>query len=297
MTATRPITLVVPFGTGSGSDVGARLLAKDLGEALGPPIVVENRPGANGAIGAQAVARAKPDGHTLLVGSATTNATNYAFFPGKLPYAPADFDLVAPLGGTPQVLWVAAGEPATSLAELVARIRREPGRASCGSGNAVTQVACEILKKATGTDAATLTYKSNAQAIADVATGQVTMAFSDATAALPYLEQRKVRPIAVAAEQRSTVLPDVATFREQGHPDIVMTAWSGIFAPRGTPAPVMEKLSAALRQANASPAAVESRRRSGGVDLWRPLPESRTFLAAEIARWERYVRDSGVKPE
>ncbi|HMS80094.1 MAG TPA: tripartite tricarboxylate transporter substrate binding protein [Burkholderiaceae bacterium] len=293
----RPITIVVPFGTGSGSDTGARLLAKDLDEALGQPVVVENRPGANGAIGAQLVARAKPDGYTLLFGSATTNATNFAFFPGKLAYAPGDFEVVSPMGGTPQVLWVPETEPASNLADLVARLKREPGRTNCGSGNAVTQVACEILKKQGGFEAATISYKSNSHSVADVATGQITMAFSDTTAALPYVEQRKVRPIAVAGEQRSPVFPQVPTFREQGYADIVMTAWSGLFAPRGTPAPVLEKLSAAVKRANDATPSVESRRRSGSFDLWRPLPEARAFVASEIARWERYVRDSGVKPQ
>lgn len=106
-----------------------------------------------------------------------------------------------------------------------------------------------------------------------------------------------MRSIAIAADQRSTVFPDVATFRGQGYPDIVMTAWSGVFAPRATPPAVMEKLSAALRQANASAAAIESRRRSGGADLWRTPPESHALLASEIARWERCARESGVEPE
>ena len=127
--------------------------------------------------------------------------------------------------------------------------------------------------------------------------GQITMAFSDVTAALPYVEQKKVRAIAVAGEQRNPVLPGVGTFPEQGYPDIQMTAWSAILAPRGTPPAVLEKLSAAIRRANAADAAVELRRRSGSNDLWMPLPEARRFLAAEIARWERYVRDSGVRPE
>ncbi len=292
----RPITIVVPFGPGSGSDVGSRLLARDLTESLGQPVVVDNRPGANGTIGAQIVARAKPDGYTLLMGSATTNATNYAFFPGKLPYAQKDFEIVTGTGGSPQVLWVAATDSARTLEALLAAARRG-GRTTCGSGNAVTQVACEILRKQAGIDMTTVSYKSNGQAVGDLATGQITMAFSDGTAALPYVEQGKVRAIAVAGAKRAGRLDDVATFREQGFPDIEMTAWNAVFAPAGTPEAVLEKLNAAIRRSNAGEAASELRRRSGSFDLGMPLPEARRFLASEIDRWERYVRESGVKPE
>ncbi len=293
----RQITLVVPFGAGSGSDVGARLMAKELTESLGQPVVVDNRPGANGAIGAQIVARARPDGYTLLLGSATTNATNFAFAAGKLGYGPQDLTIVAGLASTPQTLWVAEDSPARSLSDLVAQAKSGRAQATCGSGNAVTQVGCELLKKQAGIDMATVTYKSNAQSIGDLAAKQIGMAFSDASAALPFVEQKKVRALAIAGERRMAQFPGTATFREQGFPGIEMTAWSAIFAPRGTPEAVLEKLNAAIRKANDTEPAIESRRRTGGTNLWMPLPEARRFVESEIARWERYVRESGVTAE
>jgi tripartite-type tricarboxylate transporter receptor subunit TctC len=293
----RPITLVAPFGAGSGTDIGARLLAKELGELLGQPVVVDNRPGANGAIGTQLVARAKPDGYTLMYGSATTHAANYVFFPTRLGYEPGDFEVVAGLGSTPQVLWVAETETARTLAELFGNAKARGRGLSCGSGNAVTQVACELLKKHSGADLATVSYKSNAQAIADIAAGQITMAFSDATAALPYVEQRRVRAFAVAAGARSAIAPDAPTFREQGYADFEITAWGAIFAPAHTPEPILQRLNVAITKANASPASVDMRRRSGSTDMPLPLEPMRRFVAGEVDKWRRYVQQSGVKAE
>jgi len=293
----RPITLVVPFATASGSDILARILAKEMGEALGQSVVVENRPGANGAIGAQQVARAKPDGYTLLVGSATTNATNYFFFPSKLGYRPEDFDVVAGVSSSPQVLWVAESYKGRRVTDLIADAKARPGKISCGAGNAVTQVACELLKKQAGVDIVTVSYKANGQALADVAADQITIAFSDSGAAMPYVEQRRVRPMAVAQAQRWPFLKDVPTTREEGLPNLVLTAWGAVFAPARTPPDVLEKLNAAVRRSNASEAAAELRRRAGGTDLWMPLDETRRFVASEVERWGEYIRVSGVKPE
>ena len=293
----RPITLVVPFATASGSDILARLLAKDMSEALGASVVVENRPGANGAIGSQLVARAKPDGYTLLIGSATTNATNYFFYPSKLGYGPADFDVVSGLGSSPQVLWVAESYRGRRLADLIADAKARPGKLTCGAGNAVTQVACELLKKQAGIDMTTVSYKANGLAVADVASDQITVAFSDGGAAMPYVEQRRVRPMAVAQAKRWPFLKDVPTLREEGIPNMEITAWGAVFAPAHTPPDVLAKLNAAVRRANASEAAAESRRRTGGADIWMPVEEARRFVAAEIERWSEYVRTTGVKPE
>ncbi len=293
----RPITIVVPFATASGSDISARILAKEMSEALGQSVVVENRPGANGSIGAQLVARARADGHTLLLGSATTNATNYFFFPTKLGYRPEEFDIVSGLGSTPQVLWVAESYKGRRLADLIADARARPGKLSCGAGNAVTQVACELLKRRAGIDVTIVSYKGNAQAIADIAADQITFAFSDMTAALGYIEQRKVRPMAVAQPQRSQHLKDVPTLHEEGYPDMNFTGWAAVFVPARTPEPVLAALNAAIRRSNASELATASRRRSGSTDLWMTVEDSRRFVASEIARWQDYIRLSGVKPE
>jgi len=293
----RPITMVVPFAAGSGTDIGTRILAKDLTALLGATVIVENKPGANGAIAAQAAARAKPDGYTLLVGSATTNAANFAFFPGKLGYEPASFDIVSGLGGSAISLYVAASSPWKTIVELVADARRQPGKFNCGSGNAVTQVACEVFRKQAGIEAVNVPYKSNPQSLTDVVGGQVSFAFADASVAQVFLEGKRLRAIGVAAAQRNPVTPDAATFKEQGFADFEITAWTAVFAPAGTPVPIVEKLNAAIRKSADSPESVASRTRSGSFAINLDVPEARRFAANEVARWARYVKDSGVKPE
>ena len=293
----RPITLVVPFTAGGGSDIGARLLAKDLTEQLGVAVVVDNKPGANGALGAQAVARSKADGHTLLVGSATTNAVNHAFFAGKLGYEPNSFDPVGGLGSSPLSLYVPFGSPWRSVADLVADAKRQPGKLNCGSGNATTQVACEVFRLSTGIQTLTVPYKSNPQSLNDVVGGQLAFAFADGAVSQPYLEGKRLRAIGVAASQRSAVTPDVPTFREQGMPDFEITAWTVVFAPAGTPAAVIERLNAVIRKSAESPESVQTRARTGSAALMLGVPELRRFVDAEQQRWARYVKDSGVKPE
>jgi tripartite-type tricarboxylate transporter receptor subunit TctC len=293
----RTVTIVVPFAAGSGADIGARLLAKDLTEALGATVVVDNKPGANGAIGAQAVARAKPDGYTLMLGSATTNAANYAFFPGKLGYEPAAFDIVGGMGASPISLYVAANAPWRNVADLVADAKRQPGKFSCGSGNAVTQVACEVFRKQAGIEAVNVPYKSNPQSLTDVVGGQLSYAFADAAVSQVFLEGKKLRAIGVAAAQRNPVTPDAATFKEQGFADFEITAWTAVFAPAGTPAPIIEKLNVLIRKSSDSPESVQSRARSGSVAMPFNVAEAQRFVSNEVARWARYVKDSGVKPE
>ena len=293
----RTITLVVPFAAGSGTDIGARLLAKDMGAHLGTTVVVDNKPGANGAIGAQAAARARPDGYTLMIGNATSNAANYAFFAGRLGYTPASFEVVGGLGASPISLYVAANAPWRTLEELLADIRRKPARWACGSGNATTQVACEVFRRKAALDVVTVPYKGNPQSLADVVGGQIAYAFSDAAAAQALVESRRVRALAVASPRRSPAMPDVPTFVELGHAGFEIGGWSAVFVPAGTPAAIADKLNAAIRKANDAPEAVRLRERTGGVAMNFSLAEARQFVADEITRWAQFVELSGVKPE
>ena len=296
----KTITLVVPFGPGSGTDLGTRILAKELATHLGVAVIVDNKPGANGAIGAQAVAKAAPDGHTLLVGSGTTNAVNYAFFPSKLGYKPESFVTVAGMGSSPIGLYVPANSPWNNLADLVAAAKKTPGKFSCGSGNTVTQVACAVLKKRAGIDAVNAPYKSNPQSLTDLAGGQLTYAFSDASAAQTLVDGKKVRTLALATEKRATAAPNVATFGEQGVADFVFTGWTAVFAaeaPTRPTAPVVEKLNGFIRRANQSPAAVELRAQSGSSLLDFDVAATKRFVDGEVTRWSRYVKDADVKPE
>ncbi len=293
----RPITIVVPFAAGSGSDIGARLLAKDLQTALKQTVIVDNKPGANGALGTAAAARAKPDGYTLLIGSATTNAANFAFSQAPLSYAPDSFDMVSPLATTPVLLWVNKGDAAGNVQALLAAARKDVGKLSCGSGNAVTQVACEVFKKNAGIFAVTIPYRSNPQALQDLIGGQVNFAFSDPGAALPLLDGGRIRPLAVAAAARVPAFKDVPTIAEGGVKDVDMTAWTAIFVPKGTPRPVVEQLNTLIKAHLESDALRNLLGRIGGQAHWLSVDDSARFANQEVKKWARYVKLSGVKPE
>jgi tripartite-type tricarboxylate transporter receptor subunit TctC len=291
----RPITLVVPFAPGSGTDIATRSLAKSLGESLNATVVVDNKPGANGAIGAQSVARAKPDGHTLLVGSATTNAANYALFPGKLGYEPSSFEMVAGMTGASLALHVAASSSWHSVADLVAAGKKD--ELNCGSGNAVTQVACEIFKQQTLIKAVTIPYKSNPQSLTDLVGGQISFAFSDTAASQALIQGKQVRVLGIAGPERNPSVPDARTFAEQGMPKFQFTAWTGLFAPTGTPDAVLETLNAGVNRWLASPEGVRLRDQTGSLQFRFSRPEAKQFVQSEVKRWESYIKESNVRPE
>ena len=291
----RTITLVVPFPAGSGTDMSARLLAKDMAESLGQTVVVENRPGANGTLGAQMVARARPDGYTLLIGAAATNASNYAFFPGRLGYTPASFEIVGGMGIVPLSLFVPANSPWKTLADLIADAKKNPGKIACGSGTTVAQVACEVFKLRAGVDLLNVPYKGSPPALNDLAGGQVQVVFADGTSAASLIEGKRLRVLATAAGKRLPYWPEVPTFVELGMTDLEISAWSALFVPAGTPAAVQQRLNAAVRRSIDSPESVATRQRTGSLAMPFSLEEGRRFVAAEIERWARFVKDSGVK--
>ncbi len=293
----RSITLVVPFPAGSGTDMSARLLAKDMTESLGQSVVVENRPGANGSLGAQIVMRAKPDGHTLLIGAAATNASNYAFYPGKLGYTPTSFDIVGGLGIVPLSLVVAGNAPWKNLADLIADAKKNPGKIACGSGTTTAQVACEIFMLRAGISVLNVPYKGTPPAMTDLAGGQVQFVFADGTSAAPLVEQKRLRVLATAASKRAPYWPEVPTFIELGMTDLEISAWSAVFVPAGTPAAIQQRLNAVIRRSIESPESVASRQRTGSLAMSYTLDEARRFVSGEIERWARFVKESGVKLE
>ncbi len=295
----RPITLVVPVAAGSGTDIGARLLAKHMVGSLNVPVVVDNKVGANGMIAAQFVARARPDGYVLLIGNATSNAANYAFYQGqsKLGYSPASFEIVGAMGLFPMSLYVAANAPWKTLPDLIGDAKRRPGKFNCGSGNSTTQVACEVLRKQAAVDMVTVPYKGNPQSLMDVAGGQLSFAFSDSAVGQSFVDGGKLRVLAVAASQRNPATPEARTFIEQGYPGFEITTWLALFAPAGTPPAILERLNGAVRQSNQSPEAVQYRERSGGVGITLTLPQARQWIGAEVARWVHFIDVTGVKPE
>jgi tripartite-type tricarboxylate transporter receptor subunit TctC len=275
----------------------ARIIAKGLTETIKATVVIDNKPGANGSLGAQAVARAKPDGYTLLLGSATTNAVNYAFFPSKLGYEPSSFDFIGGLGASDVSMYIPSDQPWKNINDLIAQAKKSPGKLSCGSGNAVTQVACEYFKRRAGIDLVTVPYKSNAQSLTDLAGTQLSFAFSDSTAAQAFVASKKVRPLASAGETRNPVAPQVLTFAEQGMKDFEFTAWTAVFAPEGIPVAIAEKLNAAIIKITDFPEMVSLRGKAGSTPMVMDLQAGKRFVSREVASWKKYVEETGIKPE
>ncbi|HPU53430.1 MAG TPA: tripartite tricarboxylate transporter substrate-binding protein, partial [Burkholderiaceae bacterium] len=213
-----PIRFIVPFPAGSGTDVNARLIGERLGQALGQPVVVENKPGAEGSIAAEAAAKSRPDGLTVFITSNSTHASNPALR-RKLPYDPIkDFSPVTLIGTAPLLVLVHPSVPARSIPELIALAKANPGRLNFGSGSASSRVAGEMFKAMAGVEMTNVTYKGNPQALTDLAGGQIQVMFCDSGTALPQVQAQRVRALAATSLKRASALPDLPTVSESGLP-------------------------------------------------------------------------------
>jgi len=289
--------IVLPFGPGSGTDIYARLVAEKLAPALGVPVIVENKPGANGIIAAESVARAKPDGSTLLFTTNTTHAANPSMFK-KLSYDPVgDFTPITKLGNLTFLLVVAADSPYRSLEDLIGAARNAPGTVSFGASNSFGTVSGGKLGKISGVEFLLIPYRSSPQIITDLLGGQVKFAFIDVAAAKPMLESRKMRALAVLSDERFPTLPDVPTMKELGHPQFDVVAWFGMFAPAGMPADVVADLNRTLTAVLKDPAL----RKSGadlGIEIFGSSPEVLAeYVRSQIALWKQLTADSGLTPQ
>ena len=291
----RPIVLVVPFGAGSGSDIVARFYARALKESLNANAVVELRPGAAGMIGGLAGARAAPDGWTVLVGSGTVNAANYPLFRDRIQSGPQQFSVVATTFVSPPLLLAAKDLPGDSVGEVVANAKRLGRPLNCGNGNAVTQVACELLRRKTGADVVSVPYKGNGQSMTDLAAGQIAIAFSDMAAAGPHVARGAARPVATPTATRLPTMPELKTFAEQGIADFEFMSWNTFFVPVGTPPDRIRKLNQAARHMLAMPEWEKQRLATHRLEGSGHLADAAAFARDEIARWERYVKETGVK--
>ena len=243
----------MPFAAGSATDTLARVLGEKMSASLGQPIVVDNRPGASGFLAAQNVARAEPDGHTVLVTSNTTHAANQSLFK-KLPYDPiADFEPVTKLGTITLALVVNPSVPASTAKELIDYAKANPGELTFGSGSSSSRIAGEMLKTLAGIDMINVPYKSNPQAVTDLLGGQISLVFADISTTLPQAKAGKVKALAVSSAERSPLAPDLPTMAEAGVPGYDLTAWFAAFVPAGTPKPIVDKLNAAFKAALADP--------------------------------------------
>lgn len=291
------VTVIVPFAAGSGSDTAARVIGQYLGPKLGQSIVVENRVGATGAIASTAVARAAPDGYTLLLGTNSTHGSNSAMYK-KLTYDPVkDFVGIADTGVFNYFLVVNPALPIKSVQELVAYGKANPGKLSYAGGSSTSIVMAESFAKETGVAILKVPYRSNPPALTDVIAGRVSMMFVDMSSAVSFVKAGTLRAIAVTTKDRSPQYPDLPTISETAVKDFNLASWTGLFAPAGTPAPIVEKLN---RDVNAVLATPEVRERLAalGVDP-APMsaPEFTAFARDQVGKWSKLVRDAGIEAE
>ncbi|EPD35378.1 MULTISPECIES: Bug family tripartite tricarboxylate transporter substrate binding protein [Delftia] len=262
---TRPITLVVPGAAGGSTDIPARLLALKLGERLGQPVIVDNRPGAGGSIGASQVARAQPDGYTVLVGNTGSNAINYTAYK-KLPYRPEDFVALTDMISFSNVLVVPQASPVRSLDDLLKAARQAPGKLSFSSAGVgqTTHLMGELLRERTGVDVVHVPYRGSAPATAAIVSGETQFMFDNLTASLVHIKAGKLHPIAVTGAQREPELPNVPTTTELGLQDFDKVGWMGFFLPAQTPPAVVRKLTDGLVAVLRDPEVARRYRELGG---------------------------------
>jgi len=295
----KPITIVVPYAPGGTTDMLGRLIAQQLGTALGRTVIVDNKPGAGTAIGASQVARSAPDGSTLLVATSTTLAINPWLYK-KLSYDPAkDFAPVGLIGAVPLMVVVHPSVPARTLAELVALAKSKPEGLSYGSaGNGSPQhLGAEMFKFATGTAMTHVPYKGSALALTDLLGGQLQLMFTDIAPALQHVRSGKLRALAVTSKKRQPTFPDVPTVAESrlpGTADFEAVAWQSIVAPAGTPAPVVERLSQEIAKVIAQPA-LRQKLESDGFEPGSSTPaQLAAYIRSESERWGQVIRASGA---
>ena len=294
----KQIRIVVPYPPGGGADTTARFIQNPLQEALGAVIVVENKPGAAGMIGDEVVAKAAPDGSTLLLG-AFAHAVNPLIQP-KMPFkTPEDFAPVSLLTSVPELLVITPSHPARTVADLVALAKAQPGKlfyASSGNGSA-QHLAAELFKLRTGTDIGHVPYKGGGLAVGDVAAGHIPFYFGNMSAALPQARAGHVRALAVTSAQRSPAAPDVPTMEEAGVKGCVISEWNGILAPVGMPQPLIDRLSAELARIMRDPA-MKAKFADLGVDSIGSTPaELAAFMEDERKKWAEVVKAANIKIE
>ncbi len=293
----QPVSLVVPFAAGGMTDVLARQLARTMQKALGQPVVVENRVGAGGIIGAERVARARPDGYTLMV-TTTAHVVNPSIT-RQLPYdTERDFAPVALLASTPNVLVLNPAVPAHNLQEFLAYARRS-GSVSYGSAGTggTTHLSGALLAGRTGAPLLHVPYKGTAAAVNDLLGGQIQASFVDALTATKYIQAGKLNAIAVTTRTRNAMLPNVPTVAEQGVPGYETEIWIGFYAPAGTPPAIVDRLNQLAVTSMNEPAFRNTLMQQGTTPGHMGVPEFRTFVSSEIRKWAGIVKDARIEPQ
>src|SRR3954468_11491055 len=296
---TKPIRVVIPFVPGGSSDIVGRAIGSKFQELLGQPAVVENKPGANGAIAAEFVAKAEPDGHTILVGSIGVFSINAALFKDLRYHPVRDFAPITLAVTTPNVLITKPSLPAGSLQELIDFMKKNPGKLSyCSSGTGSSDhLTAELLKQASGTDALHVPYKGGAACQTDIMGNQVDFSFQNLGAVTSYIKAGRMKALAVTAKTRHPQLPEVPSVLEAGVPELVVTSWQAAAVPAKTPREIVARLNDATVKALRSPE-IRERMTQIGFDVVASTPEELgRFMQEEVSRWTRVVQKGGIKAD
>ena len=295
---TKPVRIIVPAAPGGTTDIAARALADRMGAELGQTIVVDNRAGAAGIIGVQALLAAPPDGHTIMMGNIGPNAINYALYK-SLPYKPEDMIPITTVISNPNVLVVNPSVPAKTVKELVALAKANPGKlsfASSGRGQSV-HMSGELFKLRTGIDIVHVPYKGTGPALVDVVAGQVYMIFSSLPSTMGFIRSGRLRPLAVTSTKRTPELPNVPTMIEAGYRDFEVTGWFGLFAPARTPPAAIDRIYGAAKSVLASPEIRARFAELGGMAGGEPPEQFRQYVLAEKAKWAQVAAAAKIQPE
>ena len=293
----RAVTLVVPFTPGGSTDFLGRIVGEQLAHSLGQPVVIDNRPGAGGSTGSALVAKADPDGYTLLLGHIGTLAFNPSLYP-KLTYDPlTSFAPISMVARLPNVLVVNPSVPAHSVSELIDYVRQHPGELNYSSGGigSAAHIATAAFASAAGLDLVHVPYKGTGPGVIDLIGGRVQLTMTGGPAVLPFVRAGKLRALAVSSATRLTGEPELPTIAEAALPGFEASQWYGVVAPAGTPEPIVQRLNAAVRQAMASPDVV-AKLATEGAEPWLTTPaEFHDLIAADIVRWGQLIRDNGIQ--
>lgn len=295
---TKPVHLIVPFPAGGVTDLVGRIIAQRLSEGLGQPVVVENKGGGAGAIGAQAAARATPDGYTLFMGTAT-HAINATLMPNAGFDLLRDFAPVSLVATVPLLLAVHPSVPAKDVKELVAFAKSQKGRVNFASGSSgsASHLAGEMLKTGANIDITHVPYKGGGPALQDLLGGHVTLMFENMPSIFPQVQRGKLRGLAVTGPKRSPAAPELPTMIESGFPGFEAGSWYGLYAPAGTPKEIVAKLHAELVKALKTPEMQHQLTAQGAEPIGNSPEEFSAFMRVEIAKWAKVIKDAGVKQE